>query len=65
MTFSISTDDCDSDISIISNTIDNKTTPFVFVGEGRTNNCIVMDNSFYFNKKKFGGKIKFENLIVE
>lgn len=65
MTFYIETNDCVSDVSIISNTINENTPPFVFYGKGRTNNWIVKDNNFKFNKNKFGGKIIFQNSIIE
>lgn len=65
ISFVIQSDNCVSDISVVNNTIDGNTQPFKFVGSAKTNNWIVMDNKFSFDKSQFGGKIKISNLLVE
>lgn len=65
ISFVIKSDDCVSDISVINNTVDDKTHPFKFIGKARTKNWIVKDNTSTFDNRKFGGDIKIDNLILE
>ena len=63
--FGIKSDDCVSDISVISNYIDDNTRPFIFSGNSRTKNWIFKGNNTSFDNKKLGGSIKINNLVKD
>ncbi len=59
----INSDDCVSNVSIVSNVIDDNTTPYKYIGSSRTQNWVIKDNVTKFKNQKFGGNIKFSNLF--
>ena len=65
LAFYVKSDDCVSDISIISNYIASDTNPYKFEGNAETYNWTVKDNQSSFNNKNFGGNIIINNLFIE
>ena len=55
-----------SNISVSNNTVESDTEPYIFVGEGTTNNWYFQGNNFKKRtSRKIGGKIHFTNLRID
>lgn len=63
--FYVKSNDCVSYISIISNSIDPTTPPYIFVGNAESSNWTVMNNQTSFENKNFGGNINIHNLFIK